>query len=70
MKDKKNKLWKKNRDSISDPFEHEYFKVKKMKIIKKMTLKSQANESSSHNDDTFSNFNEYNSVNYGGDIPS
>ena len=40
----------KNLDSISDPFEHKYFKVKKMEIIEKMTRKSQASVSSGHND--------------------
>ena len=29
LKDRKNKSWKKNLDSISYPFEREYFKVKK-----------------------------------------
>ena len=40
-----------------------------MKVIEKMTSKSQANKSSCHNDDNFSNFNEYDRENYGGDIP-
>ena len=33
-------IMEKNLDSISDPFEPEYFKVKKMEITKKMTCKS------------------------------
>ena len=35
-------IMKKKIDSIFDPFECEYFKVKKMEIIEKMTCKSQA----------------------------
>ena len=34
------KIIEKNLHSISDLFEHEYFKVKKMEIIEKMTRKS------------------------------
>ena len=34
VKDKKNKLWK-IIDFISDPFEREYFKVKKWRVLKK-----------------------------------
>ena len=56
---------KKNLDSISDLFECEYFKVKKIDIIEKMTYKFQASGSSSHND---SNFNEHDGKSYGGDI--
>ena len=41
---------KKNLDSISKSFEREYFKVKKIEIIEKMTHKSQASGSSDHND--------------------
>ena len=51
----------KNFDSIFDPFEREYFKVKKMEIIEKMTRKSQESESSGHND---GNFNELDGGNY------
>ena len=68
MKDKK-KIMENNIDFLSDPFEHEYFKVKKMEIIEKMICKSQASGSSGHNDGNFSNFNEYIGGNYGGDIP-
>ena len=34
-------IMEKNLNSISNPFEREFFKVKKMKIIKKITRKSQ-----------------------------
>ena len=40
-----------------------------MEIIEKMTRKSQASGSSGHNNDHFSNFNEYDGGNNGGDIP-
>ena len=43
------------RGFTSDPFEHEYFKVKKWRF-------------SGHNDGNFSNFNEYDSEIYEGDI--
>ena len=59
----------KNLDSISDPFEYEYFKVKKMEIIEKMTHKSQQSGSSGPSDGNFSNCNEYDGENYGGDLP-
>ena len=41
-----------------------------MEIIEKRTCKSQVSGSSGHNAGNFSNFNEYDSENYGGDIPS
>ena len=41
---------------------------KKIEIIEKMTRKSQAIGSSGYNDDNFSNFNEYDGGNDGGDI--
>ena len=59
----------KNLNSIFDPFEHEYFKVKKMEIIKKMTCKSQQSGSSGPSYGNFSNCNEYDGGNYGGDLP-
>ena len=59
----------KNLDSISDPFEHEYFKVKKIEIIEKMTRKSQQSGSSGPSVGNFSNCNEYDGGNYGGDLP-
>ena len=39
-----------------------------MKIIEKMACKSQASESGGHSDGNFSNFNEYDGINYEGDI--
>ena len=57
----KKNLWKKNLDYISDLFEYEYFKVKKMEIIEKMTC----NQANGHNND---NFNKYDGENYGVDI--
>ena len=60
---------KKNLDSISDPFEREYFKMKKIDIIKNKIRKFQANGSSDPNDDNFNNFNEYDYKNYEGDLP-
>ena len=60
---------KKNLDSISDPFEREYFKVKKMEIIEKMTHKSQQSGSRGPSDGDFSNCNEYDGGNYGRDLP-
>ena len=39
-----------------------------MKIIEKMTHKSQASGSSDPNDDDFSNFNESDDENYGGNL--
>ena len=60
---------KKNLDSISNPFEREYFKVKKIDIIEKMIGKSQQSGSSGHSDDCFSNCNEYDGENYEGDLP-
>ena len=60
----------KNLDSISNPFEREYFKVKKkMKIIEKMTRKSQQSGSSGPSGGNFSNCNENDCGNYGGDLP-
>ena len=59
----------KNLDSISDPFECEYFKVKKIEIIEKMTRKSQASGSSGPSDGKFNNVNEYEDGNYRGDLP-
>ena len=70
MKDNKKKLWRKIFDSISYPFECEYFKVKKMEIIEKMTRKSQQSGSSGHSDGNFSNCNEYDGGNYEHDLPS
>ena len=64
----KKKLWKFFFDFIYDPFECEYFKVKKIEIIEKITRKSQVSGSSGHNDENFSNFNEYNGKNYKCDI--
>ena len=40
-----------------------------MKIIEKMTLKSQQSGSSGHSDGNFSNYNEYDDENYGHDLP-
>ena len=60
----------KNLDSISDPFECERFKVKKLEIIEKMTRKSQQSGSSGPSDGNFSNCNEYDDKNYGRDLPS
>ena len=59
----------KNLDSIFYPFEREYFKVKKMGIIEKMTRKPQTSGSSVLRDGNFNNFNEYDGVNYRGDLP-
>ena len=59
----------KNLDSIFYPFEREYFKVKKMEIIEKMTRKPQTSGSSGSSDGNFNNFNEYDGVNYMGDLP-
>ena len=59
----------KNLDSISDLFEHEYFKVKKMEIIEKMNRKSQSSGSSGPSDSNFNNFNEYDGINYKGNLP-
>ena len=59
----------KNLDSIFDQFEHEYFKVKKMEIIEKLTRKSQQSGSSGHNDGDFSNCNKYDGGNYERDLP-
>ena len=47
-----------NLDSISNPFEHKYFKMKKIEIIEKMAHKSQQSGSSSSSDGNFSNCNE------------
>ena len=58
------KIMEKNLDSISDPFERE---VKKIEIIEKMTRKSQQNGTSGPSDGKFSNCNEYDGGNYGGD---
>ena len=63
-------IMEKNLNSISNPFEREYFNVKKMEIIEKITCKSQQSGSSGHSDGNFSNCNEYNGGNYGGDLPS
>ena len=60
----------KNLDSISNPFEREYFKVKKIKIIEKMIIKSQQSGSNDHIDGNFNNCNEYDGENYGGNLPS
>ena len=52
-------------DIISEyPFECEYFKVKKIEIIEKITCKSQISGLSGN----FINFNEYNGRNYRGDL--
>ena len=55
---------KKNLDSISNPFEREYFKMKKMEIIGNMTRKSQTSGSSDPSDGNFNNYNEYDGGNY------
>ena len=44
---------KKNKTEIKWTFELEYFKVKKIEIIEKITRKSQENGSSGNNDDNF-----------------
>ena len=69
MKDKKKKIMEKNIDSISNPFEPEYFKVKKMEIIEKITRKYQQSGSSGPSDGNFSNCNEYDGENYRGNLP-
>ena len=58
----------KNLDSISNPFEREYFKVKKMKIIEKMTRKSQQSGLSIPIDGNFSICKENDCGNYGGNL--
>ena len=63
------KITKKNLDSIFYLFEREYFKVKKMEMIEKMTCKSQQSGASGPSDGNFSNYNKYDGGNYGGDLP-
>ena len=63
-------IMEKNLNSISNPFECEYFKVKKMEIIEKITCKSRQSGLRGHSDGNFINCNEYNGGNYRGDLLS
>ena len=62
-------IMEKNLDSIFDPFEREYFEVKKIEIFEKMTRKSLQSGSNGPSDGNFSNCNDYDGGNYGGDLP-